>query len=66
MEDKDNPWTLGSPMKTSKMGSPSASIVTSIDIWQKNANQRRRNKKHELVSNTTRRGTLLKIVKGNS
>jgi len=33
MEDEDNPWTLGSPMKTSKMESPSASIATSMVIW---------------------------------
>jgi len=66
MEDKDNSWTLGSPMKTSKMGSLSASIATSTVIWQRNADQKRRNKKHELVLNVTRRDTLPKIVKGNS
>jgi len=38
MEDEDNLWTLGSPTRTSRMGSPSASIVTSIIIWQRNAN----------------------------
>ena len=65
IEDEDNLWILGSPMKTSKMGSPSASIATSTVIWQRNANQRRRNEKHELVLNVTRRGTLPKIVKGN-
>ena len=65
MEEEDNPWTLGSLMKTSRMGSPSASIATSTVIWQRNANQRRRNEKHELVLNVTRRGTLPKIVKGN-
>jgi len=32
MEDEDNPWTLGSPMKTSKIGSLSASIATSTVI----------------------------------
>jgi len=66
MEDKDNPWTLESPMKTSKMGSPSVSIVTSIVIWQKNADQKRRNKKHKCVLNVTRKDTLLKTVKENS
>jgi len=66
IEDEDNLWILGSPMKTSKMGSPSASIATSTVIWQRNANQRRRNKKHKLALNVTRRGTLPKIVKGNS
>jgi len=32
MEDEDNQWTLGSPMITSRMESPSASIATSMDI----------------------------------
>jgi len=31
-EEEDNPWTLGSLMKTSRMGSPSASIATSTVI----------------------------------
>jgi len=65
MEDEDNLWTLGDPTKTSKTGSPSASIATSTVIWQRNANWKRRNEKHEYVSNATRRGTLPKIVKGN-
>jgi len=66
MEDEDNPWTLGNPMKTSKMESPSASIATSMVIWQRNADQRKRNEKHKLALNATRRGTLPKIVKENS
>ena len=65
MEDEDNLWTLGNPTRTSKMESPSASIATSMVIWQRNADWKRRNKKHERVSNVTRRGTLPKIVKGN-
>ena len=65
MEDEDNPWTLESLMKTSKMESPSVSIATSMVIWQRNANQKRRNEKHECVLNVTRRGILSKIVKGN-
>ena len=65
MEDEDSLWTLGSPMRTSKMGSPSASIATSMVIWQRNTNRKRRNEKYEHVSNVTRRGTLPKIVKGN-
>ena len=32
MEEEDNPWTLGSLMKTSRMGSPSALIATSMVI----------------------------------
>ena len=66
MEKEDNPQILGNPMKTSKMGSPSTSIATSTDIWQRNADQRRRNEKHELVSNVTKKGILPKTVKGNS
>ena len=65
MEDEDNLWTLGSPTRTSRMRSPSVLIVTSMVIWQRNTDQRRRNKKHKLVLNATRRGTLPKIVKGN-
>jgi len=65
MENEDNQWTLGSPMIISKMGSPSASTATSTAIWQKNAKQKRRNKKHKHVSNATRRGILPKIAKGN-
>jgi len=52
-------------MRTSKMGSPSASIATSMVIWQRNANRKRRNEKHKHVSNVTRRSILPKIVKGN-
>jgi len=52
-------------MITSRMGSLSASIITSTDIWQKSANQKRRNKKHKCVLNITRRGILPKIAKGN-
>ena len=65
-EEEDNQWILESPMRTSKMGSPSASIVTSTVIWQKNADRRKRNEKHERALNATRRGTLPRTVKGNS
>ena len=51
-----NQWILESPMIISKTGSPNASTATSMDTWQRNANQKRRNEKHERVSNTTRRG----------
>ena len=47
------------------MESPSASTTTSTATWQKNAEQKRRNEKHEHVSNATRRDILPKIVKGN-
>ena len=65
MEEENNQWTLGSPMTISKTESLSTSIATSIDIWQRNAKQRRRNEKHECVLNTTKRGTLPKTVKEN-
>jgi len=64
-EEEDNQWILGSPTRTSKMGSSSASIATSMVIWQRNADQKRRNEKHKRVLNVTRRGILPKIVKGN-
>ena len=65
IEEEDNQWILGSPTTISKTGSLSTSIVTSTDIWQRNAEQRRRNEKHECVLNATRRGILLKTVKRN-
>ncbi len=55
MEDKDNQWTLKSPMITSKTGSLNASTVTSTDIWQRNAKQRRKNKRPEHALNVTRK-----------
>ena len=60
MEDEGNPWILESPTKTSKTGSSSTSIATSMDTWQKNTEWKRRNEKHEHVSNATRRGILPK------
>jgi len=52
---EDSQWTLESPMIISKTGSPNASTTTSTDTWQRNANWKRRNEKHEHVSNVTRR-----------
>ena len=52
---EDNQWTLGRPMTTSRMGSRSASIATNMDIWQKNAKQKRRNEKQGHVSNVKRK-----------
>jgi len=37
MEEEDNQWILGNPMRISRMGSLSVSIATSIGIWQRNA-----------------------------
>ena len=45
-------------MIISKMGSLSASTATSTDTWQRNAEQRRKNKNHERVLNVTRRDIL--------
>jgi len=63
MEEGDKQWTLESPTTTSRMGSRNASIATNTDIWRRNANQRRRNRTHEPVSNATRRGILPRTVK---
>jgi len=48
------------------MKSQSTLIVINMDIWQRNTNTKRRNKKCELVSNITKRGTLPKTAKKNS
>ena len=63
---KDSPWILKRVTTISRMESLSTSITTSMAILQKNADSRRRNKKHELVSNVTRKGTLLKTIKEHS
>ena len=62
---EDSQWTLESPTITSRMGSLSASIVTSMDTWQRNADRKRRNEKHKHVSNMTRRDTLPRTAKGS-
>jgi len=64
-EDSDNQWTLKSPTIISKMGSPNASTATSMATWQKNADWKGRNEKHEHVSNVTKRSILPKIAKKN-
>ena len=56
MEGKDSPWTLESPTTTSRMESQSISAATNIDIWQRNASQRKKNEKQGNVSNMTRKG----------
>ena len=63
MVDKDSQWILGSPTRTLKTGSLSASTTTSTDIWQRNAKQRRRNEKPEHASNVTRKDILPEIAK---
>ena len=65
IEDENNTWILGSPMTISKTESSSASIATSMVIWQRNADQKRRNEKHECALNATKNGILPRIVKEN-
>ena len=65
MVEKDSQWTLESPTIISKTGSLSASIATSMDTWQRNADRKRRNEKHECVLNATRRGILPKTAEGS-
>ena len=44
-EDKNSPWTLENPTTISRMENQSVSIATSMDTWQRNTSQRRKNKK---------------------
>jgi len=53
-------------MTISRIESLSALITISTAIWQKNTDPRRKNEKHKLVLNVTRRGTLPKTVKEHS
>ena len=55
----------GQPMRTLKMESLSASTTTSTNIWQRNAKQRRRNKRLEHASNVTGKDISPKIAKRN-
>ena len=48
------------------MGSLSASIATNTDIWQRNANQRRKNVKPGSVSNAKKKDILPKTVEKHS
>jgi len=63
MEEENSQWILGSLMTISKIESLSASIATSMDIWQRSSKQRRRNKKYERILNATRKGILPKTAK---
>ena len=62
---EDNLWTLGSPTTISKMGSLNASTATNMDIWQKNANWRRKNMKQGPVLNAKRKGISPETAKTN-
>ena len=55
MEGEVSLWTLESPTTTSKMGSLSASTAISMDIWQRNAKQRRKNERPKHVLNVTKK-----------
>ena len=57
-----SPWTLESPMTTSKTGSLSASTATNTDTWPRNA-KRRKNERPEYVLNVTKKDILPEIVK---
>ena len=63
MEDRVSPWTLESPMITSKTESLSASTATSMDTWPRNADRRRKNMKLGSVSNAKKKGILKKTAK---
>jgi len=66
MEDEVNPWTLGSPTTTLKMGSPNTSTATNTGIWQKSANQRRKNARPGNVSNVRKKDILQRTTKKHS
>jgi len=63
--EEDNLWTLGSLITTSKTGSLSASIATSMDTWQRNANRKGKNEKQGHVSNARRKGISPRTAKGS-
>ena len=64
-EKGNNQWILERPMTTSRMGSQSASTVINMDTWQRNAEQRRKNKKQGCSSNVIKRDTLPGIAKAS-
>jgi len=54
---------LESPIIISKMESPSASIVTNMDIWQRNAKQRKKNERLRHALNVTKKDILSETAK---
>jgi len=52
-------------MRTLKIGSLNASTVTSMDTWQRNTKQRRKNEKPGYVSNVTRNDILPETEKAS-
>ena len=63
MKKEDNQQILRNPMRISRIGSLSASIATSMSIWQRNADQRRRNEKPGHALNITRKNILPETAK---
>jgi len=63
MKEEDNQWILGNPMRISRTRSLNASIATSTGIWQRNADQRRKNEKPEHALNVTRKDILPETAK---
>jgi len=57
MESENSPWTLESLTTTLRMKSQRTSTTISMDIWQRNASQRRKNEKQGNVSNATKKDT---------
>ena len=55
---KDSPWILEKVTTTSKTGNQSVSIATSMGIWLKNVGIRRKRRKSESVSSTTKKDIL--------
>ena len=55
IEEEDNQWILESLTTISKTGNQIVSTATNMDTWQRNTKRKRKNEKHEHVSNVTRR-----------
>ena len=60
---ENNQWILGGPMTISKTGNQSVSTATNIDTWQRIAEETRKNKKQENVSNAIKKNTLQRIAR---
>jgi len=63
MEGEDNQWILGGSTTTLRTESRSASTATNMNIWQRNAEQRKGNEIHEPVLNARRKGISPRTAK---
>ena len=55
LEDKEHPWTLGSPkIILMKMENQGVSIAIYIDIWQRNVESQKRIRRQEDATNATK------------